>query len=480
MKPMSNNVEDSIMKEGEFVHPYIPNSVPAVKEEMLREVGARDAEELYAKMIPERLRLRRPMELPDALPSELDLRRHVEGILEGDGNCADYLSFLGGGCWQHYVPAVCDVIAGRSEFLTAYAGGVYSDLGRYQAVFEFQSLIGELLDMEVSGIPTYDWGAAAGNAVRMASRITGQREVVVPRTMSPARLSIISNFCDSVERQGRIKVRTVGFDPDTGMMDTGDLEEKVSDETACVYFENPSYLGAIEAQGNEISSLAHDHGAEVVVGVDPISLGVLAPPGDYGADIVCGEAQPLGIHMHAGGGSCGFIASRDDERYVGEYPLRLISVTETEEEGEYGFGQCRYERTSYIARENAKDWVGTTVGLWAIASAVYMSLMGPHGMRELGEHIIQKSNFAAKRLTEIWEVRVLFPGFFKEFVVNLDEKKKTVSEVNEALLGHRIFGGKDISGEFPELGNSSLYCVTEVHSKGDVDRLASALEEVLE
>jgi glycine dehydrogenase subunit 1 len=480
MKPMSNNVEDSIMKEGEFVHPYIPNSVPAVKEEMLREVGARDAEELYAKMIPERLRLRRPMELPDALPSELDLRRHVEGILEGDGNCADHLSFLGGGCWQHYVPAVCDVIAGRSEFLTAYAGGVYSDLGRYQAVFEFQSLIGELLDMEVSGIPTYDWGAAAGNAVRMASRITGQREVVVPRTMSPARLSIISNFCDSVERQGRIKVRTVGFDPDTGMMDTGDLEEKVSDETACVYFENPSYLGAIEAQGNEISSLAHDHGAEVVVGVDPISLGVLAPPADYGADIVCGEAQPLGIHMHAGGGSCGFIASRDDERYVGEYPLRLISVTETEEEGEYGFGQCRYERTSYIARENAKDWVGTTVGLWAIASAVYMSLMGPHGMRELGEHIIQKSNFAAKRLTEIWEVRVLFPGFFKEFVVNLDEKKKTVSEVNEALLGHRIFGGKDISGEFPELGNSSLYCVTEVHSKGDVDRLASALEEVLE
>jgi len=480
MKPMSNNVEDSIMKEGEFVHPYIPNSVPAVKEEMLREVGARDAEELYAKMIPERLRLRRPMELPDALPSELDLRRHVEGILEGDGNCADYLSFLGGGCWQHYVPAVCDVIAGRSEFLTAYAGGVYSDLGRYQAVFEFQSLIGELLDMEVSGIPTYDWGAAAGNAVRMASRITGQREVVVPRTMSPARLSIISNFCDSVERQGRIKVRTVGFDPDTGMMDTGDLEEKVSDETACVYFENPSYLGAIEAQGNEISSLAHDHGAEVVVGVDPISLGVLAPPGDYGADIVCGEAQPLGIHMHAGGGSCGFIASRDDERYVGEYPLRLISVTETEEEGEYGFGQCRYERTSYIARENAKDWVGTTVGLWAIASAVYMSLMGPHGMRELGEHIIQKSHYAARRLTGIGGVRVLFPGFFKEFVVNLDETEKTVSEVNEGLLGHGVFGGKDVSGEFPELGNSSLYCVTEVHSKGDVGRLASALEEVLE
>jgi glycine dehydrogenase subunit 1 len=461
------------------VHPYIPNSVPAVKEEMLREIGVASADELYAQMIPERLRLRRRMELPEPLPAELDLKRHVEEILSRDSTCSDYLSFLGGGCWQHFVPEVCDEVIRRSEFLTAYAGGPYSDLGRFQAVFEFQSMICELVGMEVSGIPTYDWGSAAGNAIRMASRITGRREALVPRNISPARLSIITNFCNPTETGDRITIRQVDYDAGTAALDIGDLERKMSDRTACVYFESPSYLGVVEVQGDEISEVAHDHGAECVVGVDPITLGVLAPPSDYGADIVCGEAQPLGIHMHAGGGLSGFIASRDEERYVGEYPLRLISITGTEREGEHGFGQCRYERTSYIARENAKDWVGTTTTLWAIAAAVYMSLMGPEGMREVGESIISRSHYAAGRLSEIGGVKIPFSGFFKEFPVDFSATGRTVAEVNRGLLGHRIFGGRDISAEFPELGQPALYSVTEVHTQGDLDRLASTLREVL-
>jgi len=462
-----------------LVHPYIPNSVLDVKKEMLRAVEARDGEELYAQMIPERLRLRSPMDLPEPLTAEQDLKRHVEGLLSKNRTTRDYLNFLGSGCWQHYVPQICDTIAQRSEFLTAYAGGYYSDLGRYQAIFEFQSLIGELVGMEVSGIPTYDWGAAAGNAVRMTSRITGRKEILIPRTTSPARLSIIGNFCDSAAKSGRMGIVLVDYDPENGMLDLDDLKEKISSKTAGAYFENPSYLGVIEANGEEISDIAHDHGAEVIVGVDPTSLGVMAPPSDYGADIVCGEAQPLGIRMNAGGGSSGFIATRDEEKYVGESPLRMISITETEKEGEYGFGQCRYERTSYIARENAKDWVGTTVALWAIVSAVYMSLMGPRGMRELGEHIIQKSHYAAKLLSDIDGVEIPFPGFFKEFVVKIDETGKKVREVNKSLLDHKIFGGKDISTEFPELGQSAIYCVTEAHSKRDLDRLAHAFEEVL-
>lgn len=461
------------------VHPYIPNSVPEVKEEMLREVGARDAEELYSRMIPERLLMKRPMDLPEPLLSELDLRRHVEGILEGDWDCSEYLSFLGGGCWNHYVPEVCDVIASRSEFLTAYAGGVYSDLGRFQAIYEFQSLIGELVDMDVSCIPTYDWGAAAGNAVRMASRVTGRKEILVPKTISPARLSIISNFCDSVHKPDSINVKTVDYDRETGALDIGDLEGKISESTAGVYFENPTYLGVIEPQCAEITSIAHEHGAFAVAGVDPISLGVLSPPGEYGADICCGEAQPLGIHMLAGGGSCGFLASKDEERLVGEYPARMLSITDTEVEGEYGFGQAKYERTSYIARESAKDWVGTTTGLWAIVSAVYMSLMGPQGMRELGEGILQRSHYAARLLEEVEGVSVPFRGFFKEFPVNFDATGKKVSEINRLLLDKKIFGGTDVSGEFPELGQSGLYCVTERHTKSDLDRLVEALREVL-
>jgi len=458
-------------------HPYIPNSVPEVKREMLRLVGAESADDLYREMIPERLLMGRPMRLPEALPDELGLRRHVESILGRDVTTDDYVSFLGAGCWKHYVPKVCDVVAGRSEFLTAYAGGSHSDLGRYQVNFEFQSLICELLGMEVSGIPTYDWGAAAGNSVRMAARLTGRRRVLVPENVSPARLSIMRNFCASAQRGAGLAVEEVSMDPETGMVDMADLESRLGEDAACVYFENPNYLGVIEAEGAEISALAHGAGAESVCGVDPISLGVLAPPSDYGVDIACGEAQPLGIHMHAGGGSCGFIASHDEERYVAEYPLRLVSVAGTSEPGEYGFGQALYERTSYMARENAKDWVGTTTALWGITAAVYMSLLGPEGIREVGETILQKSHYAAGLMAEIPGVKVPFKGFFKEFPVTF--AGTTVKDVNKWLLRRRMLGGKDLSREFPALGQSALYCVTEVHTLEQIDALREALREAL-
>jgi len=464
------------MDEESFIHPYIPNSVPEIKREMLRFIGAGGADELYREMIPERLLLGRHMDLPEPILSELDLKRHVESILSKNKTTEEYVSYLGAGCWRHYVPKVCEEIAGRSEFLTAYAGGSHSDLGRYQANFEFQSLVCELLGMEVSGIPTYDWGAAAGHSVRMATRLTGRKEVLVPRNVSPIRLSIIRNFCDSASDTSRIDVKIVEYDAATGMVDMADLESKVCEDTAAVYFENPNYLGVIEKEGASISDVAHDGGAESVCGVDPISLGVLAAPSDYGVDIACGEAQPLGVHMYAGGGSCGFIASRDEERYVAEYPLRLVCIADTAVEGEYGFGQALYERTSYMARENAKDWVGTTTALWGITAAVYMSLLGPHGMKELGETILQKSHYAAAMLGELDGVEVPFKTFFKEFPVTF---RKSVKSVNETLLGHRIFGGKDLTAEYPELGEAALYCVTEMHSLGMIDTLGAAIREVL-
>jgi glycine dehydrogenase subunit 1 len=472
-------IEVVALGEKKFIHPYIPNSVPEIKEEMLREIGAETAEELYEEMIPDGLRLKQSMDLPKPYAAEHDLKGHVGAILSRNTSCAEYLNFKGAGCWQHYVPAVCDEIAGRSEFLTAYAGGAYSDLGRYQAFFEFQSMIGELVGMEVTGLPTYDWGSSAGNAIRMASRITGRSEVLVPRIISPERLSIIGNFCQPEPMPSHIDVKFVDFDPETGMFDLRDLKRKISTDTAGVYFENPSYIGVIECQGEEIYETAHENGAESIVGVDPISLGVLAPPADYGVDIVCGDIQPLGIHMFCGGGLGGFIASRDEEKYVAEYPLRLISITTTEREGEYGFGQCRSDRTSYIGRDKAKDWVGTATALWGIVAAVYMALMGPCGMRAIGEAITQKSHYAAKLLSEIEGVEIPFSCFFKEFPVNFDGTNKAVSEINGALLKNGIFGGKDLTKEIPELGRSSLYCVTEVHSKGALKKLAATLEEVL-
>src|SRR4029079_7808249 len=214
-------------------------------------------------------------------------------------------------------------------------------------------------------------------------------------------------------------------------------------------------------------------------GVDPISLGVLAPPGSWGADIVVGTTQPLGVHMHCGGGAGGFIATRDEERYAREYPTLQVSICDTVEPGERTFGVILFEQTSYGARENGKDWTGNSVYLWAIANAVYMALMGPRGFADIGRAILQRSHYAAGRIDELPGVRVRFGGgFFKELVVDFGETGRTVAEIDAGLRARGIFGGKNLSQSHPELGQSALYCVTEVHTQADVDRLVSALAEV--
>lgn len=458
-----------------IIYPYIPNSAPEVKKQMLEELGLKDVEEIYAE-IPEHLRFKDEMDLPEPLLSEYELKRHVEEILAQDKDCKEYLNFLGGGTWQHYVPEVCDTINSRDEFLTAYVGAAYADHGKYQAMFEFTSMLGELLDFDVVSTPTYDWGMAAGYAIRMAARMTGKNEVLIPKTISPDRYLCIKNLCKPT-----IRIKLIEYDRKTGLLDLEDLKDKISDKTAAVYFENPSYLGFIETQGEEISRITHEKDAISIVGVDPSSLGVLAPPSHYGADIACGELQPLGIHMNAGGGLAGFIASRDEEKYVAEYPTQLWGITETTREGEYGFGDVSFERTSYASRENAKDFLGTQTALWGITAGVYLALMGPKGMQELGEGIMQRVDYAQKVLSKIPGVKVplLSSINFKEFIVNFDATGKKVSEINRDLLDYGIFGGKDLSKELPELGNNALYCITEIHTKSDIDRLADALKKVL-
>ena len=457
------------------VYPYIPNSVPAVKRRMLEEVGAQSTDAFFED-VPETIRLRGSMNLPPPLRSEYALRRHVEGILARNKTSREYLSFLGAGCWQHYVPAICDEVNQRGEFLTAYAGEPYDDHGRFQALFEYASMMGELLNMDAVNVPTYDGLQAAATSIRMASRITGRRQVVASGTINPDALSKIRDYC-----KPGIEVRLVGYDSETGQMDLDALRAEVSPATAAVYFENPSHLGLVETHGNEIAEIAHGRGSLCVVGADPISLGVLAPPVEYGADIVCGDIQPLGMHMQFGGGHAGYIATRDEERYVMEYPSRLFGIALTSVPGEYGFGDVAYDRTSFAVREEGKEWVGTAAALWGITAGVYLALMGPQGMVEVGEGIMARARYAMLGMDRIDGVRapVFQSPHFKEFVVNFDGTGRTVAEINQALLAREIFGGKDLTAEFPELGNSALYCVTEVHTKDDIDRLVGVLKEVV-
>ena len=463
-------------KKKPVVYPYIPNSEPGVKQHMLAQIGVPGVEALYAS-IPEALRLNRRLDLPEALLSEHALRKHVEELLSRNATCKERLNFRGAGCYQHYVPAVCDEINGRSEFLTAYAGEPYEDHGRFQTLFEYASMLGELLDMDVANVPNYDGFQAAGTSIRMASRITGRYEALVSASINPDKLAMIRGYCEP-----DISLRLLGFDPEGGQLELAELQAALSDKTAAVYFETPSYLGVIPSQAENLAELAHRHGAVCIVAVDPTSLGVLTPPVHYGADIVCGDIQSLGMHMQFGGGQAGFIATRDEEKYVMQYPSRLFGIAPTSVPGEYGFGDVAYERTSFAIREEGREWVGTAAALWGITAAVYLALMGPQGMAELGEGIMQRSHYAAMRLGAIRGVRApaFNSAFFKEFVVNFDGTGKTVSQINAALLGMGIFGGKDITQEFPDLGNSALYCVTEVHSKAELDRLVTAVEEAVQ
>jgi glycine dehydrogenase subunit 1 len=459
-------------------HPYMAISPPGVVRELLEETGVESIDDLF-EQIPAAHRLAQPLELPPAIRAEGELRRHLTEILSRNGSCADHLSFLGAGCWQHYVPAICDEIVNRSEFLTNVWGTPASDHGRNQAWFEFASQLGELVAMDFVGLPVYSWGCAAGNAIRMAARITGRDQVLVPRGIDPERLAVIRNYCAVPELRRHVEIVPVAYDPATGRVDVDDVRARLSPRTAAVYLETPSYLGVVEADAAGIAELARAAGAETIAGVDPISLGILAPPGDWGADIAVGTTQPLGVHMHCGGGAGGFIATRDEERYAREYPTLQVSICGTTVPGERTFGLILFEQSSYGSREHGKDWTGNSVYRWAIANAAYMALMGPQGFRDIGDAIISRSHYAARRLDELPGVRVVWPqGFFKEFVVSFDDGGPTVAEVNRALRERRIFGGKDLSRSHPELGQSALFCVTELHTHADLDRLATALEEV--
>lgn len=460
-------------------HPWMALSAPGVVDKMLAQIGVSSVEELFEQIPADHYRTT-PLDLPPALTSEMELRRDLVSRLKKNESCEDNLSFLGAGVWQHHVPAIVDEIIGRTEFATNVWGSYQSDHGRNQTWFEFSSQLGALLNLDVVQLPVYSWGCATGHAIRMAAKITGRNKVLIPQLSDPERLSVIRTYCQPQEMQSSIEVIMVAADPTSGRFDLADLKAKLGPDIAAVYFENPAYLGTIESGAADIARLARAAGAETIVGVDPSSLGVMTAPGDYGADIVTGPVQPLGVHMQCGGGAGGFIASRDEEQYVRAYNGFLVSIASTIEEGQYGFGLACPHQNSYGMREDGNDWTGNSTYLWAIAGAVYMSLLGPEGFAELGRLIVSRSRYAARLLADVPGVRIVWPDTqFKEFVVNFDDTGKSVAQINDALRAKGIFGGKDISGEGLGVGQAALYCVTEVHCAADIRRLAETMKEVL-
>ncbi len=469
-------------KNNVLIHPYMPNSVPAIKESMLKELGVESIEEIYKSLIPDDLLYQERLDLPEPITSEYELKKHVMGILKKNITAEDYINFLGAGCYRHQVPAICDELNSRGEFLTAYCGDTYSDHGKMQAIFEYTSMMAELLDTDVVSYTTYDAGQSVSSALRIALRVKEaegrpKETLLVPSTMNPEIYSQARAYC-----QNAAKIVKIASDPTTGRMDLDDLESKLKQENAAaVFYENPSYLGFFEIQAEQIASLAHRYDALCIAQPEAASLGIIESPANLGADILCGDIQPLGMHMQFGGGQAGFIACQQRLEIVEQFPTYMYGIARTAKDGCYGWGRAMNYRCSHGSREKAREYFGTETGLWGITAGIYLASMGPKGMYELGETILQKTAYAIKELSEIDGIRAnLFGGSnFQEFVVHFDQTQKTVAEINQSLLKKQIFGGKDISRDFPQYGQSALYCISELTTEDEIGSLKEALTEIV-
>jgi glycine dehydrogenase subunit 1 len=456
---------------------YIPNSTEEILERLKKAVSVGMIEDLFSD-IPKRIRLKKPLKIPQSI-SEYEVIQKVEKTLEKNRTVKELTSFLGGGAWSHFVPSVVDAISLRSEFMTSYTPYQPEiSQGILQALFEYQSMICELLDMEIANCSMYDWASSLGEAARMAARVTNRTEFLVPHYLSPERMAVLKAYAEPAG----IKVLEIKQTLKDGQLDLEDLKEKTSENTAGVYIENPSYLGFLTESTEAISEVIHDVRGLFIVGVDPTSLGILRPPGDYGADITIGEGQPLGNYMNDGGPFLGILACRNEEFLVRQIPGRIVGMTTTQDQKERAFCMILQTREQHIRRHKATSNICTNESLCALRAAVYMALLGPKGFEELGQTILSKTYYVMRKLSMIEGLCTpLFEAsHFKEFTVNFNDTSKTVQEANRKLLEKGIVGGKPLDHEFPELGQTALYCVTELHSLEEIERLQESLKEILE
>jgi glycine dehydrogenase subunit 1 len=442
--------------------PYLPNTAED-RQAMLATIGLGSLDELFA-MVPAELRLGRPLELPPAL-TELELTAHMAGLAAKNVSAAQRVSFLGGGSYDHFIPAVVDALASRGEFYTSYTPYQPEvSQGNLQVFFEYQSLVTRLTGMEVSNASLYDGGSAAAEAVMMSLAATGRGRVVVPASVHPEFRQILATYLRDLGVQ-LVTVPTPG-----GTAAPEALAAAITPDTACVLVQHPNFFGCLE-EVEALGQAAHAAGAVFVVSVDPISLGLLKRPGDYGADIVVAEGQSLGSPMAYGGPYLGIIACR--EAFVRRLPGRIAGQT-VDRRGQRCWVLTLQTREQHIRREKATSNICTNQGLYALRAAIYLSLMGPQGMREVATLCLQKSHYALRALTTAGRLSPAFMRpMFKEFVVR-DSQRDVQSLVDQAAEAG-FFAGVPLGRWYPELSDCLLIAVTEKRTRQEIDRLASTL-----
>jgi glycine dehydrogenase subunit 1 len=442
---------------------YIPHT-PGDVAQMLERIGVNSLEELFVG-IPPGARLKRPLDLPPAL-AEGELLRELKVLAARNATPTSHLSFLGGGAYQHFIPAAVDLLISRSEFYTAYTPYQPEiSQGTLQAIFEFQTLICQLTGMEVANASMYDGASACAEAALMTVRLTRRRKVLVSRALNPRWRTVIATYCRYVD----LEVVEVGYAAD-GRTDLDDLASKLDGQTAAVIAGYPNYFGVVEDLA-ALAQVAQGAGAKLVAGVaEGVALGLLKSPGELGADIVAGEGQSFGIPVSFGGPYVGFFAAR--MRDVRAMPGRLVGET-LDRDGKRGFVLTLSTREQHIRREKATSNICSNQGLCALTATVFLSLLGKQGLREMAGQNLAKANYARQQLAKVAGLSLPFGApVFNEFVVR---SPRPVGETLAALEARGILGGIPLGGDYPELGDAFLVCVTEQHRRADIDVLAAAL-----
>ena len=442
--------------------PFIANT-DSDRKEMLREIGVASFVDLIAD-IPPQLRLKEPLDLPPAL-SEPGVQMLMEQLASANTPTAKHVSYLGGGAYDHYMPAAINTIVSRSEFYTAYTPyQAEVSQGTLQAIYEYQSMICRLYDMDTANASLYDGATALAEAVSMAMAVTGRTKVVIAGKLHPNSLHVLKTF---IEAGGdRSVVQNVLQD---GVCDTESLEKTVDNSVAAVIVQQPNFYGCLEAV-DVIGEIAHANGALFVVSADPVSLGILEAPGNYGADIAVGEGQPLGSALNFGGPYLGIFAVKKD--YVRKIPGRLVGMTK-DRAGEDGFILTLQTREQHIRREKATSNICTNQALNALQAVVYLSLLGKQGLGEVAERSLQKSHYLAEKIANLPGYSLKYDRpFFREFVV---ETPVPAGVIVEKMLEQGILAGYDLSAVGDE---GLLVAVTEKRTKEQLDDFVRKLGAV--
>ena len=436
-----------------------------IRQDMLKKIGLSSIEELFQNINP-KVRINSELNIPEGV-SELQAQRKLLNLAQKNTSTSNCISFLGGGSYNRYIPACINTVIERSEFITAYTPYQPEvSQGTLQVMYEYQSMICNLTGMDVANASVYDGATASAEAILMASRLTKKTKALISSTLNPQYKAVINTYCAGESIQ-------VEYLPiKNGKVDLEGLNNKEADTYACILIQNPNYLGCIE-DVFAISEVSKRIKSKFIVAVDPVSLALLKSPAEYGADIVVGDIQPLGIGMSFGGPHGGFIACKTE--YLRQIPGRIAGMTK-DRDGERAFTLTLQAREQHIRRAKATSNICSNQALMALAATTYLSVVGPEGLKEVANISTQRAHYLAEKINEISGFKVLFSDFLYEFVVQIEGLSS--DKLIEKMENQNILAGIKLDNKFEELKDCILICTTEMNDVKDINTFIDSLKEI--